>query len=274
MQERMLEEAICRHFKEMLPDLAELGYVVRAQQAMIHKRRIDVLLRRPSDGHHCIIELKAENPPLPDTRDQILDYARCWVASFPEEKPPRLIVIGTKLSEPVRKDLASWNIESRAISMGEIQRILEINSDCNVPKGLVIDVPDTDRIRELLSDKSLLMVPEGMVLARPWDNHKVFLALAQRGEVHKELWLKDICVHLYGPRPGCAVLYLPTTRYFRAPLHLNPHRKCSWRQDIFERLIPYIEYSHSDRKKSQSCNYDHYRVLNWDGMAKAVGLEG
>lgn len=273
MQERMLEEAICRHFKEMLPDLAEEGYEIRSQQAVLHKRRLDVLLVRRHDSHHCIVELKAGVPPMPDTRDQILDYARCWSASFPEQKSARLLVIGTSMTEPVRRGLLEWNIECRAISLAEVRRVLEKKSGSEVVKGAVIEVPDKDRIRELLSDKTILMIPEGMVLGRPWDNQKVFLGLAKRGEIHKDLWLKDTCVHLYGPRPGCAVLYAPTTRYFRAPLHLNPRRKENWNQSVFDDMAGSIEYSHTDRKKSPSSNYDHYRVSNWDFVAKAVGLD-
>jgi hypothetical protein len=256
----------------MLPDLARAGYRIRAQQAVLFKRRIDIVLFRESDNHHCILELKAGIPPMPEVREQIRDYARCWVTSFPDQEPPRLIVIGTTFSQSTQDELARWNIESRVITPLQIQSVLESQADPTVPKGTKIEVFDPERVKRLLS-RNLFMIPDGMVFGRPWDQEKVCLALANRGEVRKEDWLNDLCVHLYGPRPGCAVVYLPGTKYWRAPLHLHPRRPANWRQDVFERMLPYIEYRSTEKKKSPSCNFDFYRVLNWDGFAMALDLD-
>lgn len=142
-----------------------------------------------------------------------------------------------------------------------------------VSKGLQLEPDDTARVRHLLSDFEAVMIPEGMVLGPPWDNRKVCLALAKRGETHKDLWKKDLCVQLYPQRPGCAVLYWPTTKYADAPLHLNP-RRASWRPSVLEAMAPYVRFAHSDRKGRgrENSNFDHYRVADWDGLALALGL--
>lgn len=274
MLEGELETAICRHFEALLPDLAAEGYVLRGCQAVLLGRRLDLLLRRPSDGRHCIIELKSGAPPMPSVREQILDYAKCWQHSYPGEPAPRLIVIGTSLPERTRQELSARGIDSRAITAKQVLAVLEgTNPSAVVNKGLQLQPDDTARVRHLLSDFDAVMIPEGMVLGSPWDNRKVCLALAKRGEKHKDLWKKDLCVHLYSQRPGCAVLYWPTTTYADAPLHLNP-RRVSWRPEAFEAMAPHIEFVHSDHKGrgKESSNFDHYRVTDWDGLALALGF--
>jgi hypothetical protein len=61
-------------------------------------RRLDILLEG-AGGRACIIELKAGAPPMPHVRDQILDYAECWAASYPRAPKPRLFVIGNSIPD-------------------------------------------------------------------------------------------------------------------------------------------------------------------------------
>ncbi len=274
MLEGELEIAISRSYESLLPALAAEGYELVAYQPVLLGRRLDLLLRRRSDGRHCIIELKSGAPPMPSVREQILDYAECWRLSYPDEPPPRLIVIGTSLPERTRQELSDRGIESLAITVKQVlAALLQANPCDTVSKGLQLEPDDTARVRHLLSDFEAVMIPEGMVLGPPWDNRKVCLALAKRGETHKDLWKKDLCVQLYPQRPGCAVLYWPTTKYADAPLHLNP-RRSSWKPAVFDAIKPCIEFAHCDRKGPgrEDSNFDHYRVTDWDGIAQALGL--
>jgi hypothetical protein len=274
MLEGELEMAICRSYGSLLPALAAEGYELVACQPVLLGRRLDLLLRRRSDGRHCIIELKSGAPPMPGVRVQILDYAKCWRLSYPDEPPPRLIVIGTSLPERTRQELSDHGIESQAITVKQVlDALIQANPCETVSKGLQLEPDDTARVRHLLSDFEAVMIPEGMVLGPPWDNRKVCLALAKRGETHKDLWKKDLCVQLYPQRPGCAVLYWPTTKYADAPLHLNP-RRSSWQPSVFESIAPYVKFARSDRKGRgrENSNFDHYRVTDWDGIAQALGL--
>lgn len=274
MLEGELESAICAKYEVLLPDLAREGYLLLSRQAILHGRRLDLLLQRPSDGHHCIVELKSGSPPMPMVRDQILDYARCWRVSYPNDAPPRLIVIGTSMPETTRKELANLGIEARAINATEVIAAFEQGLPRqNVQSGLMLATAETAKVRELLSDHELLMIPDGMILAPPWDNLKVCLALAKRGENHKDLWKKNVSVHLYEQKPGCAVLYLPTTVYWRAPLHLN-RRRSSWRPEVFRRIERYVRFSHSDNKGKgrEGSNFEHYVVEDWNGFAEGLGF--
>ena len=80
MLELELENAILRAYPHLLPDLYADGYQIKASQAVLLGRRLDILLEA-ADGRTCIIELEAGAPPMPHVRDQILDYAECWAAS-------------------------------------------------------------------------------------------------------------------------------------------------------------------------------------------------
>jgi hypothetical protein len=86
MLEGELEAAICRAFPLLLHDLYRAGYQI-SQQAVLLGRRIDLLLQT-QDGCACIIELKAGTPSMPHVRNQILDYAACWQASYPGTPGP------------------------------------------------------------------------------------------------------------------------------------------------------------------------------------------
>lgn len=274
MQEELLESAVCKCFSMLLPDLAEAGYQLHARQVTMINGRIDILLRRPSDGHSCIIELKAGSPPMPAVKDQILRYANAWQASFNEANPPRLMVISTTVPEATRSELRKFGIESRSISKEQVLEALVKETGPNkVPRAVLVPKDDIERIRDLLSNHEALMVPPGMVFAAPWDQLKICLALVSAGAIHKPLWRNDIGVRIYEQDPGCAVLYLPDTRYAKAPLHLNP-RRSSWRPDVFDAMKPFIKYLKRDNKGpgKESQNFDHYMVQNWDGLASAIGL--
>lgn len=273
--EAELEEALCRCFARLLPDLASAGFALEAQQAVLLGRRIDLLLRR-STRQACIVELKSGVPPMPDVRDQVLDYAQCWRASFPNEPEPRLLIIGTSMPDRIRDELANFGIEGRAISEADVLAALRsIETRPRVIKGLALMPSDTARVRHLLSDFDAITVPKSLLLQPPWTHQKVFLALVRRGQWHKDLWKKDIYIQIYDQSPNCAVLYGPKVKvYGRAPLCLNPRRIQSWREEVFLRMKPAIRFVQSDNKGPgrESNNFDHYAVTDWDVLAAAIGL--
>lgn len=279
MLEGELEEAICRQCRLLLPDMVKEGYRIEARQAVLLGRRLDLLLRGP-DRRACIIELKRGLPDLPDVRDQVLDYAECWRASFPTELEPRLIVIGTRINDRVIAELSNFGIECRVITEQDALAVLESCEErAEVLVGLKLLPDDTARVRHLLSDYDAVTVPSALLLQAPWNHQKVFLALVKRGETHKDLWKKDIYVQIHpqctksGRNLNCAVLYGPkSNQYLPSPLHLNPRRNEVWRANLFERLKPAIRYVHTDNKGNESSNFDHYEVLDWDLLAQALDL--
>jgi hypothetical protein len=274
MTEGELESAICRALPTLLPDLFAEGYRIKSQQAILLGRRIDLLLQK-ADGSTCIIELKAGPPPMPDVRDQILDYSDCWKHSYPRSSPPRLIVIGHSVPKSTRAELENFGIESRAISEQQVLAALEGQSYGDpVQSGFKLAPEDLMRVRHLLSDHSVVDIPQGLVLGSPWNHEKAFLALVKRGERHKDLWKKNPYVQLYPQTPNCAVLYGPKVRAVkRGPLHLNPRAR-SWDQSQYLSLEPFVKYSFSDNKGPgrESTNFDWYSILDWDGFARSLGL--
>src|SRR4051794_24568871 len=106
----------------------------------------------------------------------------------------------------------------------------------------------------------------------PWARDTVYDALVDREGEH--ILKKERYVVLYPQQPFCAVLYASGSRYDAAPLALNPGRD-SFRADVFDRLSPLIEYVRRDNKgpRRKSQNFDHYRVVDWDKFATALGLE-
>jgi hypothetical protein len=277
MLEGELEEAICRTFPLLLPDLHKSGFRIRSQQAILLGRRIDLLLDTP-DGKICIIELKAGAPPMPHVRDQILDYEECWTISYPTSARPRLMVIGNAIPETTKSELANFGVESRAITQAQVLAALEqCQTHDQVTSGLKLIPDDLSKVRHLLSDYDSVTVPDGLVLGPPWNHNKVFLGLVKRREKHKDLWKKNIYVQVYGPQQtNCAVLYGPKAASTKSgPLHLNP-RRASWDKSKFEAMKPFIEFVQSDNKGSDRDrdNFDWYRIKanKWDEFAEAVGL--
>jgi len=275
MDEQALEKAICLAFQCLLPDLHGEGYRIVSQQAVLLERRLDLLLRKP-DGQICIIELKQGAPPMPQVRDQILDYASCWELSFPTQQRPRLIVIGNSIPETTKLELANFGIESRAITKAAVIEALDRGSSgVSVSQGLKLVPDDPDRVKHLLSDYGSVTLPANLPLCPPWTHEKAFLALVNRREKHKELWRKNIYVQLYPQAPNCAVLYGPKAQSTRrGPLHLNPRVK-SWNEAAFQKIKPpLIKYVQSDNKGpgKERLNFDWYQVTDWDGFAAALGL--
>lgn len=275
MLEGELEAAICRSYPTLLPDLAADGYRLISQQAVLLGRRLDLLLRTPS-GATCIIELKVGAPPMPATRDQILDYRECWTASFPDSGSPRLMVISDAIPECTSNELANFGIETRTITAAQVAAALEAEPMSEpVAKSLQLIPDDAARVRHLLSDYDAVAVRPGLVLGPAWNHEKVFLALVARGERHKDLWKKDIYVELYPQRPACAVLYEPRVQvYSPGPVHLNPRQLTSWRPNVFERMRRALAYVRTDNKGpgKERNNFDWYRVTDWDAFAEALGL--
>jgi hypothetical protein len=273
MLEGQLETAICRAFPLLLPDLYGAGYRIRSSQAILLGRRIDLLLETPA-GLASLVELKAGSPPMPHVRDQILDYAECWRRSFPDQRL-RLLVIANDIPERTKAELSNFGVESRTISVASVLAALETQlAGDHATVGLKLIPADVAKVKHLLSEYSTVVMPEGLVLGPPWSHEKVFLALVERGEKHKELWMKNIYVQLYPQRPNCAVLYGPRVKAAqRGPLHLNS-RVDSWREEIFEKIRPSVEFARSDNKSPgrERGNFDWYRISDWDGLATALGL--
>lgn len=274
MLEGELESAICRCYPQLLPDLHKAGYQLSAQQAVLLGRRMDLLLRRGTD-EACIIELKVGAPPMPGVRNQILDYRTCWLSSFPETSHLRLMVISDVMPEHTAAELGNFGIETRTITAAQAATALEAHPQAaTVPKSPVLEPSDTERVRHLLSDYDAIATPASLTLGPPWNHEKVFLALVQRGERHKDLWKKNIYVRMYPQSVNCAVLYGPKVKVTEiGPVHLNPRAK-SWRQDIFERIKPALKYRHSDNKGPgrESTNFDWYEVVDWGRLAEGLGL--
>jgi hypothetical protein len=274
MQELELESAICRALPALLPDLFKAGYRIKSQQAILLGRRIDLLLET-SDGHPCIIELKAGAPPMPQVRDQILDYAECWRLSYPASNQLRLIVIGNSIPDVTKTELSNFGVESRAITQAQVLAALESQAqETSVPNGLKLLPDDLAKVRHLLSDYGAITVPEGLLLQPPWDHLKVFLALVKREEKHKDLWKKNPYVQLYPQTPNCAVLYGPTVASTtQGPLHLND-KVSSWNDQAFQQMQPFIKYVFSDNKGPgrERSNFDWYSIKDWNGFAASLGL--
>src|ERR1035441_8745821 len=160
MTEGELESALCRAFSVLLPDLFAEGYRIESQQAILLGRRIDLLLRKP-DGSACVIELKAGSPPMPQVRDQILDYAKCWRMSYRAHTSLRLIVIGNSIPKNTESELAKFGVESRAITPAKVLAALQ---QCQpdgpaVAKGLKLIPNNPDKVRHLLSNYDAVTVP-------------------------------------------------------------------------------------------------------------------
>lgn len=276
MLEGELEEAICRCYESLLPDLASSGYFLESHQAILLGRRLDLLLRTQL-GAACIIELKVGAPLMPATRNQILDYRQCWIASFPDSGEPRLVVISDIMPAHTADELANFGIESRTITVAQAASALAAAPLAKpMAKSLKLSPNDLTEVRHLLSDYDSIARPSELVLGPPWDHEKVFLALVERGERHKDLWKKDIYVQLYPQQPACAVLYGPRVqRYSPGPVHLNPRRANSWRMDVFERIAPALQFVQRDNKGPGNANqnWDWYRVVDWDAFAEGLGLK-
>jgi hypothetical protein len=276
MLELELETAIVRAYPNLLPDLHAEGYQIKSSQAVLLGRRLDILLEA-ADGRTCIVELKAGAPPMPYVRDQILDYAECWAASYPNTPKPRLIVVGNSIPEHTRQELTNFGIESRAVSVHQVLDALKRNDhSVYAMAGLKLIPDDLSKVRYLLSDHGAVEVPEGLVFQAPWNHEKVFLALVvKKKQKHKELWMKSIYVQIYPQKPNCAVLYGPKVDTdSKAPLCLNP-QVSSWNETIFKRVSPSVEFVRGENKGpgKERSNFDHYRIKDWDAFARALELE-
>jgi hypothetical protein len=268
MLEAELEAAICRAFAILLQDLHAEGYRIVSSQAVLVRRRIDLILRK-ADHSACIIEIKVGAPGMPAVRDQILDYASCWKAAFPTERRPRLIVISNRIPDRTKAELANFGIESRVISESSALDALLL-TDERPPVGVNLTPNEaTEEIRRLLSDFDAVKAPADLLLSAPWDHEKVFLALVKRGERHKDLWLKNIYVTLYGQKPNCAVLYGPKASWGQGPLHLRPG-VASWNAGTFDRIRPHIKFKVRELKPA---GFDEYVVTDWNGLAAGLNLD-
>ena len=105
-----------------------------------------------------------------------------------------------------------------------------------------------------------------------WTHETIYQALIDRGERVKPS-ANDRYVTLYPQDTNCAILYAPDSSAANAPLHTNASRP-DWRQEVFDRLVGAVEWVRRDNKgpgKNEQ-NFDHYRVVNWNDFATAIGL--
>ncbi len=118
-----------------------------------------------------------------------------------------------------------------------------------------------------------------------WDYLTVYQALVARNERQKGSET-DQYVTLYQPQPlgkNCALLYKPgSARYSEAPVHLHswsiPPRENGpprdyWQDDVFLKIKPTIEFVGQDKPHKPFQSFSHYRVLDWNRFAEALGLE-
>ena len=109
-----------------------------------------------------------------------------------------------------------------------------------------------------------------------WTHAKVYCALICRGEKVKRS-PRDRYVQLYRQRVNCALLYPPTGCIFSdAPLHMNSkgtHRRKCWDEDLCRQIKPFIQCAGSDSKSEPDQTFSHFRIIDWNGFAKALGLK-
>ena len=184
------------------------------------------------------------------------------------------MLISNRINDKTRREFEKRDIQAREICDEEVMNALKmVNQPSQVAQGLHMEGENVMEIRRMLSDFNIVTIPPDVQLASPWDQTKVFLGLVKRGEKHKDLWMKDIYVQLYPQLANAAVLYRIGRHYDRAPLHLNP-RSRGWCEEVYEKMKPFIQFVQRDNKGPgrESMNFDHYRVLDWDGLAGALGL--
>ena len=106
-----------------------------------------------------------------------------------------------------------------------------------------------------------------------WTHERVFNALCERGEKHKDYTRKDIYVQFYPQKYNAAILYRPDSRYVNSPIHLNKNSD-GWDSSKFEvdeNIITYVGSSNKGPGKEKN-NFDYYKVKNWNLLAKQLGL--
>jgi hypothetical protein len=105
-----------------------------------------------------------------------------------------------------------------------------------------------------------------------WTHETVYQALIDRGERVKPS-AADRYVTLYSQDTNCAILYAPDSSAANEPLHTNAAR-ADWSQEVFDRLKRAVEWARRENKGpgKDAQNFDHFRVVNWDDFASAIGL--
>jgi hypothetical protein len=271
IQENEFESAICKCFPLLLPDLATAGYSIESRQAILHGRRLDLVLRRNATDL-IVAELKVGSPAADDLIAQVLDYEKCFKLTKPDQQL-QLMVISTRITDQIRRRLEKHGIQARKISEEEVLQALR----CALPEPTVlagIHLDETERvveIRRLLTDKDILHIPEGLDFSPPWNQFKAFLALAVRQkQKHKDLWKKNPYVQLYPQAVNAALLYHVSVKSAsRAPIHINRKSK-GWREDYWKKIEHCVTYVHRDIGKQTV--FDHYRVDDWDEFASALEI--
>ena len=108
----------------------------------------------------------------------------------------------------------------------------------------------------------------------PWTHETVYRALVDRDPKREHRLQSERYAELYQQQPNSAVLYAPGGKRTKsAPLHINETRN-GFRPDVLEGISPAIEFVRRDNKGlgKDSQNFDWYRVVDWDRLAKALGL--
>jgi hypothetical protein len=102
-----------------------------------------------------------------------------------------------------------------------------------------------------------------------WSHSRLFSALVDRGYRTKDrLLLPPYYVAIYPQTINAAILYDETVK---DPLHINHSRV---NEAFWQQIRPHVTHVRSDNKGHgrEGQNFDHYRVDDWDGLAKALGL--
>jgi hypothetical protein len=109
-----------------------------------------------------------------------------------------------------------------------------------------------------------------------WNHRTVYKALVQRFGEEATLATKRY-TWLYEPQKrqgefNCALLYSPdSVRFSTAPLLVN-RAQDTWREEVFQQVLPAIEYQRSD-SENKTTRFEHYRVVDWAIFAQALGLD-
>jgi len=258
----------------LLPDLAQAGYSLESRQAILHRRRLDLVLRRGEE--RIIVELKVGAPNVGELLKQVLDYRKCFEATFPGQKAS-VVVISTRIPERTRKSLQEQQIHSLEITEEEVLSGLQAAlPSIEVRRGMKLDGEDrVQEIRQLLSDEEFLRIPDGMDLAPPWNQFKIFLALFHvLKQKTKDPWMKSPYVQLY-PQPArgnAALLYhVSVESAATAPVHIRKESS-GWSEDFWARIKPFLSEKPVSRDKGKQTAFDHYAVKDWDAFAQALGL--
>lgn len=107
------------------------------------------------------------------------------------------------------------------------------------------------------------------MLNENWNHTSVFKELAERGNRTKNTSLNPpYYVVLYPQTLNAALLYDESVS---VPIHIHKSRVDG---EVWSKIKSSLEYVRSDNKgpAMEAQNFEHYRVKDWNGFAKGLGL--